>query len=71
MAYFKISSYHYADIADHWFATGLLAIKRQVAYQDRLRSAHHHATGIAAIGFGVLFADGLQPAAWPGQMAAQ
>jgi hypothetical protein len=34
MAYLKTRSYHNGDIADHWVAIGVLAIKGQIRGQD-------------------------------------
>ena len=61
MAHFKTGGYHNVDIADHWFAVGLLAVKGEIGSEDHTRGHYYHAAGIAAIGFGVLSADGIQP----------
>ena len=60
--------YHFG-IAGIWIAAGLVAIKGQVGLQNYYWSYYHYAAGFAAIGFRVLFAHGIQPAAWSGEMA--
>jgi hypothetical protein len=59
MAYLKTGSYHYGDIADHWFAIGLLAVKGQIDSKDHPGGNYHNAAGIAAVCSGILFVDDL------------
>ena len=61
MAHLKTGSYHHVDIADHWFAIGLLAFKRKINREDHPGGDYHHAAGIAAFGFRILSIDGIQP----------
>ena len=64
MAHSETGSYHNNDIADRWFTIGLLAFKGKIDSKDYPGSDYHHAVGIAAFGFGILFADGLQSQTW-------
>lgn len=61
MAHLKTGGNHYGDLAYHWFAISLLAIKREIGSEDHIGGYYYYAAGIAAIGFGILPADGVQP----------